>query len=331
VPTITQDGPPSYAIHEDRNTPRMVTVRLLAIHVVSTLVGHPEFIWASFEHSTGMANGETDVKATDLQRDVAPILDGDKQPTADNNLGVTKAPSPVNHVLYAGGTPANQANTPHSSDAEVRLVNQKFMLASDMSKPAQTSIYRMFPASKSNTTDPDAAITSLNHNVEVLFKDHPDDVRGNYRLVGAQWMDKPGYYGLNLPIQNDATSPMANPSQRPDGKHIAQDGSLADPISKQELITAIQTDGSDSEFSILAGEDRMSSTAMESFSQATDSFPNCFNCHNTQAITAKGIPSDRDSPTSQVKLLAPGLLNVSHVLSQFLLEEYEAGRLTPAP
>ena len=32
-----------------------VTVRLLAIHVVFTLPGHPEFVWASFEHSTRRA------------------------------------------------------------------------------------------------------------------------------------------------------------------------------------------------------------------------------------------------------------------------------------
>jgi hypothetical protein len=328
VPTLTQDGPPNYTIHENRNMPRTVTVRLLAIHVVSTLVGHPEFIWARFEHSTGMANAMPDTAATDMQRDVAPILDGDVNPDpADaTNSMVTKPASMDSHVLYAGGTPANKSNQPFM-ESQLRLVNQKFMRA-DNGMPAQTSIYRMFPASKSNTTDPDAAITSLNHNVEVLFKDHPTDVRGNYRLLGAQWMDKPGYYANNIPIQNDETNPMANPSPRPDGRHVAQDGQLAPPISKQELIDAIKADGSDSEFSILAGEDRMSSTAMESFTQAPGSFNNCFTCHNTQAITANGIPTDRDTGAGVVKLLDPGLLNVSHVLSQFLLEEHEAG-LTP--
>jgi hypothetical protein len=330
VPTITQDGAPNYTIHENRNLPRMVTVRLLAIHVVSTLVGHPEFIWASFEHSTGLANGVTDTSATDFQRDVAPILDGDVNPDPDKdpvNAMVTKPASSDDHVLYAGGTPANKSNQPFL-ETQLRLVGQKLMRA-DNGMPAQTSIYRMFPASKSNTTDPDAAITSLNHNVEYLFKtDHPDDVRGNYRLLGAQWMDKPGYYANNIPIQNDSTNPMANESARPDGKHVAQDGTLADPITKPELIEAIKTDGSDSEFSILAGEDRMSSTAMESFTQAPGSFNNCFTCHNTQAITANGIPSDRDTGAGVVKLLDPGLLNISHVLSQFLLEEHEAG-LTP--
>jgi hypothetical protein len=323
VPTITQDGPPSYTIHENREMPRQVTVRLLAIHVVSTLVGHPEFIWASFEHSTGMANDKTDTSATDFQRDVAPILSSDARPSDDDPLNqkVTIPASPMDHVLYKGGTPANKANRPHL-ESDMRLVGQKFMLASDMATPAQTSIYRMFPASKSNTTDPDAAITSLNHNVEVLFKDHPNDVRGNYRLLGAQWMDKPGYFENNIPIQNDRNSPMIK------GEHISQEGKLVPPIPEQTLLDAIKADGSDSEFSILAGEDRMSSTAMESFTQQPGSFNNCFTCHNTQAITANGIPADRDTVGTPIKLLDPGLLNVSHILSQFLLEEYEAG-LTP--
>jgi hypothetical protein len=72
----------------------------------------------------------------------------------------------------------------------------------------------------------------------------------------------------------------------------------------------------------LAGEDRMSSTVMESFTQGPTSFPNCFSCHNTQAITARGIPANRDSE-SEV-LMGAKLLNVSHVFSQFVLEELKA-------
>jgi len=181
----------------------------------------------------------------------------------------------------------------------------------------------MFPASKSNTTHPDDAITSLNHNVEALFNQAKangtlasNDKRGNYRLVGAQWMDKPRYYDINIPIQNDPlTSPMVA------GPHISQEGDLADPVPAAVFATDIKENGSDSVYSILAGEDRMSSTAMESFTQAPGAFNNCFTCHNTQAITANGIPLVKD--TGGIKLLDPGLLNVSHILSQFLLEEYE--------
>jgi hypothetical protein len=70
---------------------------------------------------------------------------------------------------------------------------------------------------------------------------------------------------------------------------------------------------------MLAGEDRLSSTAMESFTQAPDNFDNCFTCHNTQAITANGTAFDKD--TRGIKLLGPKRINVSHVVSQFVLEE----------
>jgi hypothetical protein len=172
----------------------------------------------------------------------------------------------------------------------------------------KTSVYRMFPASKSNTTHPDDAITSLNFNVETLFNRAQaagtlgaDDKRGHYRLVGAVWMDKPAYFVHDSPIQNDLSSPF-----------------IAD-IGRQKFEADIRENGSDSDYSILAGEDRLSSTAMESFTQAPDSFPNCFSCHNTQAITAKGVPFDHDRQGTV--LIQPKLLNISHVLSQFLLEE----------
>jgi hypothetical protein len=84
-------------------------------------------------------------------------------------------------------------------------------------------------------------------------------------------------------------------------------------------IQDIQLNGADSAFSILAGEDRLSSTAMESFTQAPDSFPNCFTCHNTQAVTVKGVPLLRDS--GGVRIMEPKQINVSHVFSQFVLEE----------
>jgi hypothetical protein len=105
------------------------------------------------------------------------------------------------------------------------------------------------------------------------------------------------------------------------GPHVSQEGEMVDPVPATTFAQDIKDNGSDSVYSILAGEDRMSSTAMESFTQAPGAFNNCFTCHNTQAITANGVPLVKD--TSGIKLLDPGLLNVSHILSQFLLEEYE--------
>jgi hypothetical protein len=319
VPTLSQDSA-TRRITEDRNTPRTVTVRLLALHVVFTLPGHPEFIWASFEHSTGAP----DTKAADGKRDVAPTIGG-ANPTFDDplNLNNDTVVSEDDHLLYKGGTPANLGNQA-IAETMLTLVGQKF--------PGQaTSIYRMFPASKSNTVDPDPAITSINHNVEELFADKAVsgelgalDKRGHYRLVGAQWMDKPRFFKLDSPLQNDQSSPFLS-------DHVERQGSQTVTVPAVPLETLrkdIVANGSDSDLSILAGEDRLSSTAMESFTQGPSSFNNCFTCHNTQAVTANGIPLARDETGSPVKLLDPGLLNVSHVLSQFLLEEQEAAAAT---
>ena len=73
----------------------------------------------------------------------------------------------------------------------------------------------------------------------------------------------------------------------------------------------IRANGSDSPSSILAGEDRLSSTAMESFTQPPGSFPNCLSCHNTQAINSNGVSCARDS--TGIKLLDPGLYATAEV------------------
>lgn len=125
-------------------------------------------------------------------------------------------------------------------------------------------------------------------------------------------------------MQNDKTSPMVQP-----GMHVDQDGHLVGPVDLTTFLTAIGTDGSDDPYSILAGEDRMSSTAMETFSQEPTGFFNCFQCHNTEATTSQGapytIPGYNGAPglngTGVVKLLAPGLLNVSHILTEFIRDD----------
>src|SRR6185503_20284349 len=122
---------------------------------------------------------------------------------------------------------------------------------------------------------------------------------------------------LSSPLVQGLRFPLVNQEDERDVIRSlpASTGKTASDIA----IADLAENGADSPFSILAGEDRMSSTAMESFTQAPDSFRNCFTCHNTQAVTDKGVPLNKD--TSGVRLLEPKLLNVSHVLSQFILEE----------
>lgn len=83
-----------------------------------------------------------------------------------------------------------------------------------------------------------------------------------------------------------------------------------------------QTAGSDYEFSILGGEDRLSSTSMETFTQ-NNGFKNCFTCHNTKPVGSDGIPAAPGDDPSTVLLSKPALINVSHLFSEFLLQDKE--------
>ena len=130
-------------------------------------------------------------------------------------------------------------------------------------------------------------------------------------------MDKPGLFTLDSTFQNDQSNPLV---QNPNQPLVPQNGDRTSLIMQGVTpLDDIQANGPSSPFSILAGEDRMSSTSMESFTQGPASFFNCFQCHDTQAITARGVPLERDS--SGTKLLDPKLINVSHVFSQFVLEQ----------
>src|SRR5258708_2313418 len=236
--------------------PRNVTVALLAIHVVFVLDGHPEFIWATFEHVDG--NG---------MRDLAPAagaLPG----------GVDGPVSVRSFTLYKGGTAASAANQ-FIADAEMASAFDEATQSFTRSGAArQTSIYRIFPSSKSTETGEDKDISDLTSSMRSLFASNaPNDVRQNYQLVGAIWLDKPETsFAVNKKFANPAGMSTDDP---------------AAPV---------------------AGEDGLSSMALESFTQ--DSFVNCFSCHDTRAV----------KDLSGNVLLSPKKLNVSRILSKFVNE-----------
>ena len=105
VPTLSKgaDG----RLVEDRNQPRTIDAALMALHVAYTLPGHPEFIWGSFEHTTG----SPDLSAADGKRDVAPTYNGaNPSPDDPDNLTVSVPVSNQDSKVYKAGTPVNQAN-----------------------------------------------------------------------------------------------------------------------------------------------------------------------------------------------------------------------------
>jgi hypothetical protein len=263
VPMLNRSGD---KIDVDQSAPpREVTVALLAIHVVFVLDKHPEFIWATFEHVDHDGVG-----------DLAPIASA--LPAGDSGFP-GGADGPISHsanfTLYKAETQASSANSLPDDTALIAAFDPAAQRFAKGGNPFQTSIFRRFPASKLLDPAADDDVVTLNKNLEHDFKTRmPADKRGNYRLVGAIWLDKPESFKVDSKIGNP-------PNVSPDD--------LNAPV---------------------AGEDGLSSMAMESFTQ--DSFVNCFSCHDTRPV--------RDL-TGNTVLMPAKKLNVSHILSKFVAEQ----------
>jgi hypothetical protein len=292
------------AITEDVNAPREIQVALVALHVAYALPGHPELIWTTFEH-TGAA-GESDL---------APVAAQRPAPQDPLNRNAAQPASADSFLIYQGGAPMSVSNTPFTQrDMRLDEVTQSFQ--------QRTSIYRMFPGSRSHKDSVDPEIVTLNQSVRALFQRSvaslgASDKRGHYRLVGGLWLDKPEAFALDSALQNDAQNPFVGM-----GADGGMTGSGSVPLDT--FAADIHLNGTDSQWSILAGQDRLTGVATESFVQSPGSFNNCLTCHNTQSTTINGVPTYRDLPAA-VKLLDAKRIGVSHVFSAFLAGELGVG------
>jgi hypothetical protein len=271
VPTLSVD--PVLGVVADDTNLRRVTVALIAIHIVHTIPGHPEFVWSTFQHAN-RTTGVTDLapSSIDIPRNNPP------------NVAASITPQlPANgYLLYARNTlPAN---------ANRGVFIPALTAATQTFTTPPTSIYRVFPAAKSATTDIDGDITLINTAMGDRFNSTTSpplasDRRPWYRLVGAVWLDRPARsFGIDKVLVNDPLDPD------------------------------IFENGSDAVSSINGGEDGLSSTAMESFTQGQASFPTCFSCHDTESTAGNGVPRPRNM-TSPV-VMRPGLINVSHIFNE---------------
>jgi hypothetical protein len=254
-----------------------VSVALIALHVVFTLPGHPELIWSTFEH-------------VHLDRSGQAIRDN--APAASDNPSNTLPQTVISHQnfpLYKANTAAENANQPLDLKSILQFWDSKRQaFRKKDGTTIQTSVYRPYPGSKTDgsITNPghseDDEVIAINSHATVMFKDALEkgtitdaDKRQFYRLVGAIWLDQP-VSGIS-------------PSFK-----VKQSFSIA---SNQSTDDAGQP---------IAGEGRLGSTAMESFTEFEEGAPNCFSCHDTNAVRDRKV------------LIGPARLNVSHVLSKYI-------------
>jgi hypothetical protein len=145
-------------IEVDTKTTQPQTVALLGLHVVGVVDGHPEFIWATFEHDDNAPNLPDKVNPTDA----VPV---------DPDHGFT---------LYPKGALASDSNQN----------NRKTLAFADVARQLlqpKTSVFRQF---KFGGEDQPQPIIELNATVHVLLPKRLA-VWKNYSFRGAVWINNP--------------------------------------------------------------------------------------------------------------------------------------------
>lgn len=147
----------------DPSHTRPETVALVGLHVVGVVDGHPEFVWATFEHN-----------------DNAPNL----TPGADPN-GTQAVDGSRDYTFYPKGTAAKDGN---------KKQPLKFKSEPDQTFEPSIPIFRLFPFG--GEKEQDDAIKSLNKTVyESIDKLAPAlSLWKNYSLTGAVWLNNPAYF-----------------------------------------------------------------------------------------------------------------------------------------
>jgi hypothetical protein len=175
----------------------------------------------------------------------------------------------VEYILFRRGSPTNVDQLPPTLGRYAASLDADGRRFAGTSGVLTTPVYRTYPGSRVTQSAEDDEVLALNAGVRAaMLAANPADRRSNYRLVGATWLDRP------------------------------QDSFAADE-------SFANAPGQTTKTGPVAGQDALSSVALESFTQVDR--PGCFSCHDTQAIA-----------------ISPGValparpLNMSHLFSRYL-------------
>jgi hypothetical protein len=160
-----------------RQGDKTVELAMVGMHVVGSVKGHPEMIWATFEHS-----------------DNTPL----EAYTYNSNSGTKTVPrSKSGPWLFCADDPAPPFNKPHMNMSEPDLLDIKAASPNSIG-PSNTIRWKTWGAASDRTPNPLVAdtaesntqILSINNNVRGMMA--AGDVRSHYIMTGATWTEGGG-------------------------------------------------------------------------------------------------------------------------------------------
>jgi hypothetical protein len=157
-------------LHWVKTGDKVVELAMVGMHVVGSAAGHPEMIWATFEHQSNMPNGQyTYIKSNNALKTVAQNTSGNWLFSSNGSTG----PFNDEHMAWSkGNIDANNGFTISPSDT----IRRKSWGAATNQKPNPA-----VPSAAASNTE----IISINNTVRSLLL--AGDVRQNYIMTGATW------------------------------------------------------------------------------------------------------------------------------------------------
>ncbi len=159
----------------DTTSVRSETLALVGFHVVGRVQGHPEMIWATFEH-----------------KDNAPDIF--TYQNIHSPIGMEETVSITNHTFYAANTLRRDCNI-NTASSPVRKLDEVSQKITPITQVCRRYEYGNLPSDTTfgqkvanSIIQNDGNVASLN--AHVLSKLGADDVWSNYYEVGAIWFNK---------------------------------------------------------------------------------------------------------------------------------------------
>ena len=249
VPTYDKSNPNKWFVNGERKA----KLAMVGMHVVGSVAGHPEMVWATFEHEKNSPNAAYSYKDTNNKI---------KEVPADKGSGWLFNANASDNV--------DKENFKNMKDTiEVVSLNKKIdsvqvILVRDPKVFSPGARRIMAWGSASNTipnqedatpADANSQVIAMNNNVRSMLVGN--DIRKNYLLIGATWT-----FGGNAP--NGMSYPYANFASPTPKDSIPKMTPLGDAIGTAQL----------------------SNSTMETFVQSpstASTYSNsvsCFSCHN---------------------------------------------------
>jgi hypothetical protein len=167
VPTLIASTDPDSGkptVKADPTRPRKEIVALVGLHVVGTIVDHPEFVWASFEH--------IDNSPTPPKKNL-----GDNESVDDQK----------DYTFYRKGKKKKECNV---NPVDPLASTLKFIDQNEQTLSPIVDVFREFNSGDDGFTEDDK-VRDLNTSVHERLKKGNLSVWSNYKLIGAVWFKDP--------------------------------------------------------------------------------------------------------------------------------------------